>query len=386
MPPVVSEVATQRGPSAEKELFELSLKRDLDGDGREEWYVVTVSTKYRVILRLKLDTFVMRVGKSRCVPFMLFPRRNSVYGYSYAGDKLLTLAEEHTALRNMKADRGSLATNAPFTVLRGAMVDFDAQPFGVGRRIDVSRHDDIQQLHVADVPNSVVEQEHGLVAAKERVGGLSDTSIGVQSAERRTLGENQLVAGGSAVRVKAALGHFRKAIQHVMELRHQIWIDTLEADHNGLEAPAGVLQALSVGGQALQDGRFTAAQLKGKFRFKPYGSVETADPSQRIQYFNQGMIALGNLAKVSPPLGTILQNFEVAKAIAEEWARVYKVRNRMAFIKALQPPPQMALPPTGGIDAPPPMQGDQGLPPQMSALMASLGQLPTNGGGAGEAY
>jgi hypothetical protein len=117
--PPVDTVAAQETPdTVEVELMQVALKRDLDDDGREEWYVLTVHLPTRTILRCKLDTFVMRVGIPRCVPFVLFPRRNSVYGYSFAFDALLTLAEEHTALRNMKADRGALATNAPLKVYR----------------------------------------------------------------------------------------------------------------------------------------------------------------------------------------------------------------------------------------------------------------------------
>ncbi|MGK3946531.1 hypothetical protein ABK046_50260, partial [Streptomyces caeruleatus] len=50
--PVVSGPTTSTTDAAkEKELYQVSLKRDLDGDGREEWYVITLSLKQRVILR-----------------------------------------------------------------------------------------------------------------------------------------------------------------------------------------------------------------------------------------------------------------------------------------------------------------------------------------------
>jgi hypothetical protein len=114
IPPTV-DTSRPRTPKrrVEVELMQVSLKRDLDDDGREEWYVLTVHLPTLTCLRCKLDTFVMRVGIPRCVPLVLYPRRNSVYGYSYAYRPLLTSAEEHTSLRNMKADRGALSTNAP---------------------------------------------------------------------------------------------------------------------------------------------------------------------------------------------------------------------------------------------------------------------------------
>lgn len=365
------EIAPQVGPSVEKELFQLSLKRDLDGDGREEWYVATVSVQHRQLLRLKLDTFVMKVGHPRCVPFVLFPRRNSVYGYSLVGDKMLTLAEEHTAIRNMKADRGALVTNSPMKVLRGALWNPDVEPFGVGRTITVGAMNEVEPLEIPDVPQSMVEQEQGLISAKERVSGLSDVAVvGTRARESQTLGQDQMVAQASAVRVDEPLGHLHAAISIVMQLSHAIWVETLEADPKGLDAPAGVIQGLAGQGLDLQGGKFTVAQLKGDFHFEPYGSDDTADPRQRQAQFNNKFIALANLAKVLPGVQLIFQNPEATKAIVEEWCRAYNVRDRQPYLGALMAPP---MPPGVGPGIGPPPMGAQ-----PGALPAAM---PPPGGG-----
>lgn len=364
-----ADVAAQQGPSVEKELFEVSLKRDLDNDLREEWYVATVSLKHKCLLRLKLDTLVMKVGKPRCVPFVLCPRRDSIYGYSYA-EKLVTLWEEHTALRNMKADRSALATNAPIKRLQGSIWDPDTQPFGVGNVIDVRDMGEVEAMAINDVPPSVIEQERALIAAKERVGGLSDMAVGVQAGQSRTLGENQMVQAGSAVRVEELVDHFRSAISVVMELRHAIWEEALDADKKGLQAP------LSVSNRMGEDfsGTFTADMLKGHFRFKPYGSVETANTQGQLQSFNGWLELLMKFGQINPLVGQVLQNPDVIKALMEEGARVYKVRNSQVFLKALMPQPQAMLPAAGGMDA----GGGQaqpmgGQPPDIASLMAMLG-------------
>jgi hypothetical protein len=379
--PVVSGPTTSTTDAAkEKELYQVSLKRDLDGDGREEWYVITLSLKQRVILRCKLDTFAMKVGKSRCVPIVLFPRRNSVYGYSYAGDKLLTLAEEDTALRNASADKNALATNAPMTVLQGSAWDPNEQPFGIGRVITVRSHDEIKQLQVNDVPQSLVWLRRDVMALKERVGGLADTAIGTQSSESRTLGENNMVAAASAVRVEEPLNNLRQAIAQIMQLAHAIWIETVEADTRGVDAPDSVIAGLEAAGAELQGGRFTAEQLKGRFRFKPYGSVDTADNNMRMQYFNQSLMTLGNLAKLFPAYGQIFQNQDVARSILQEWGRVFKVRDPNVFMKAALAPMPAQLPQAGGQDmagGTPPQPGQPdgagGPPPELAALLQSLG-------------
>jgi hypothetical protein len=372
VPQPVENVAPQYGPAREKELFQLSLMRDLDGDGRAEWYMATVSLKSRTLLRLKLDSFAQKLGRSRCVPFMLYPRRDSVYGYSYAFDKLLTLAEEHTGSRNMIADRSALATNAPIMQEQGGLWDAEAEPFGVGRVIKVRSMNELKQMQILDVPASAIQRENMLHVAKERVGGLSDSASGVLSAERRTLGEQKLVAGGSAVRVDEVIGYLHTAIADVMALSHAIWADTLKADPKGLDAPTSVVdlvQARMPAGQEF-DGKFTADMLTGDFQFEPYGSDTLADPQRRRQDFDTGFLALANLGKVFPGIMAIMSNQEAAQAVVEQWCRAYDVRDRQPFLKALMAPP-----------IPQPVSGAG--PSPMGAPMPGAGAPPMGGPNAG---
>lgn len=370
-PKTVDTIASQQGPSVEKELFQVSLKRDLDGDGREEWYLATISRRHRVLLRLKLDKFVMKVGLPRCVPIVLFPRRNSVYGYSYAADKLLTLAEEHTSLRNMKADRGALATQKPFKVRQGALWNADTHPFGIGRTIPVRSMDEVEELEISDVPNGIVEQEHSLIQAKERVGMLSDSAVGVLANEKRTLGENKMAATGSSTRVGVVVGRLHRALRHILVLTHAMFVEQLESDQKGMAAPQSIIDGLEGRGLTLPDGRFTAEQLKGDFNFEPYGSVEGADPNRRRELFNYSTQALGGIMGMFPVLASVAQSPDAAKAILEEWLRVNEVRDRQPFLNALaqaqaameQQAQMVAQQPPG-----PPQQGGQ-LPPELQQLL-----------------
>lgn len=214
---------------------------------------------------------------------------------------------------------------------------------------------------IPDVPNSVIEMENSLHQAKERVGGLSDAFVGLLSRQARTLGENKLAAGGSAVRVDEVVGHLHRAIRQVLQLSLAIWVETLEADPKGVAAPQSVAQSLATRGMELQDGKFTAQQLKGDFQFEPYGSDETADPDRQLSNFNNSLMALANLAKVFPGLGAIFQSPDAAKAVLEQWARVYDVRDRQPFMGAFNQAPPM---PQGiGPGAPAPMGPPQGGPP-----------------------
>ncbi len=397
-PPPVDGVAAQYGPSVEKELFQLSLKRDLDEDGREEWYIATISLKTRTLLRLKLDTFAQKVGRSRCVPFVLFPRRNSVYGYSLVFNKLITIVEEHTGLRNMTADRSALATNTPMTQLTGGLWDSEAQPFGVGRVIQVRQHDEVKQLQVADVPASVFQQLNLIMIANERVSGLADSAVGVLSAEHRTLGEQKLVGGGSAVRVDEVMGHLHTSIADVMALSHAIWVETLQADPKGLEAPDGVAASLSFRTDTEFDGKFTAEQLMGDFQFEPYGSDDLADPQKRRSDFDSGFMALAKLAEIIPGLRGLLTSPQVAKATLEQWLRSYNVRDRQPFLGAFSTAPPIPAPGAGPGGPPmgaappggPPLPAGPAGAPDITRILAALtgGQAggPMPGGPGGPQY
>ncbi len=391
IPPVVDTVASQdHAAIIEVELLQVALKRDLDEDGREEWYLLTVHLPTRTILRCKLDTFVMKVGIPRCVPFVLYPRRNSVYGYSLAYDALMTLAEEHTSLRNMKADRGALVTQAPMKVLQGALYDPEAQPIGVGRAVYVREMYEIQPMVYPDVPISAVQQTVEQIQAVERVSGLGDNAVGVQSQEARTLGEQRLVAGGTAVRVDEVMGHLHWAISQVMLLSNAIWVDTLETDGKGLDAPSRVAATLEARGLDFEHGKFTAAMLTGNFQFEPFGSDAAADPQRLRGDFNAGLEALANLAKAVPSLAPVLMDKEVGKTILEQFMRVYNWRDRQPLLKAFtnQPAMPVTATPTGGpapMGAPnggaPAPGGSPGIPPALLAMLQGAGSWPAGGPG-----
>ena len=191
-------VAPQEGPTAEKHLGEFSFLRDLDDDGIEEWYLATVSITKRKLLRLKLDD----LGLPRFLIFRPLPREDSVEGYSLIGHKLLTLIEEHTALRNKRADRLDMALNPPLQLRDGAMWDPASEPWGSRAVIPVAQlNGDVAAFQMPDEPPSAREMESQLISAAQRTVGLNDIAFGVQPQFDRTLGETRMMAAYSEVRI-----------------------------------------------------------------------------------------------------------------------------------------------------------------------------------------
>lgn len=320
------QIAAQIDDSAEKELYEVSLLKDLDGDGIEEWYVVTLSVSKRVLLRVKHDD----LGCDRYHLFIPFPRPGMVRGYSFIGHKLYTLIEEHTAQRNMNADKSTLAVNAPLLRMQGSQWDADEQPFGPGRIIDVRDVKEIQQLQLSDLPASAVERERMTLAASERVAGINDISLGVQAAGDRTLGENQMAVAQSAVRMDLVTKRLQRTMKGLWRTLHVIRKRALK--HAPAEPPSRVVDNLLLKNQTLEDGKFTAELLEGNFRGKPHGSTETADILGQRADFNNGLTALANLAKVNQTIAQKLGDPGVGHALLEQFCHVYRVQDRQAFL------------------------------------------------------
>jgi hypothetical protein len=117
-------IGDQRGPTAQKELWEIQFLANLDGKG-ERWYRATLHREKRILLRLKTDD-----RTTRYLRFVPFPKAGSMDGYSLVTDVMRTVLEEDTAVRNMRADKAALAIAAPILKNQTALWDEYEQPFG----------------------------------------------------------------------------------------------------------------------------------------------------------------------------------------------------------------------------------------------------------------
>jgi hypothetical protein len=354
-------IAPQQGVTAEIELWEALVLYDFDGKG-ERWYLATVHLTHGVCLRLQHDN----LERSRFVPLILFPRPDrATEGYSFVGHKLLTIQEEHTAWRNMIADRASMAANAPIKRMHGALWDPDEQPFGPKAVITVRDPREVEPMVIPDVPPSLVERERETLMAAERVAGINDIALGVQPGEARTLGERQMAFSQSAVRMDLVIKRAQEALEDLAQIRHAIWKRVL-AEQGEADAPESLLVGLEARGVAdlLPNRKITAQLLDGQFKFKPRGSVETADPDKLLAYYVQALQTIPALAQIFPGIMMAFQTPQAARAMLVEFVRLFRFQNRAAFLAGLaQPtmtPPGMGMMPPGvgmgmGMPGPPPM-------------------------------
>lgn len=349
----------------EKELWEVLILRDLDGKG-PRWFVATVHKDKQKLLRIQYDD----IGRPRYFSLVPFPRPDSTEGYSYIGHKLITVIEEHTAVRNMRADREAMALQMPIKRKVGALWDPDAEPLGPKAIITVREMTEVEPMEYQANTAGAVEWLAEIERAGERLSGINDASAGVTSENQRTLGEVELITQQSMGRTSEAVKNIQETLEEIAQVRHIMWKRALaDMGDEGMEMPPSVLQGLELRGVNVLNYtpnlKFTAQMLEGAFRFKPKGSVESADRrAQRFDY-NQFLLAVSSLMKVNPMISAILATPNAAKALLEQAVRLYNVQDKQAFLgqDALMQAQQMML-----------MQ-------QQAAMMGAAGPGAPPGGG-----
>jgi len=322
------------GHTAEKELHEIAFLRDLDGKG-ERWWVATVHVPTHQLLRLKYDDLGTQIGFGRFVRFVPLPRKNSVGGLSVIGHKLITNIEEHTAVRNMRADLGALMVAAAGTlkVAQNALYDPDEQPFGVGTTIYVRDPNEVQQVDVPQMPPILTEWERSILDGSEKTMGVNEIASGIQPQNDRTLGEVELTAGYSEVRMDLVVKRLQESMEDLGQIRHVIWKRVVAAQ-GGMSMPHGVMVGMEARGQdvlTLAD-TITPDLLDGKFKFKPRGSVETADNGKLRNDFVQLIQMLPALFAANPMIAAAWQTPDAAKAMNEQLVKLFRFPSRQAIL------------------------------------------------------
>jgi hypothetical protein len=347
-------VAPQEGPTAEKELWEVLVLSDLDGRG-ERWYLATLHIGHRVLLRLQYDD----LDRSRFVPVILFPRPDrATEGFSCIGHKLITTIEEHTAIRNMRADREAMIVQAPIKRLTGALWDPLEQPFGPSAVIDVRDMREVEPFQVPDLPATIIQWEQTCERTAEKLMGVNDIASGQTLNETKTLGEVQMATEQSFVRMDLVIRRFQESLEDLFQIRHAIRKRMLAEHPEGVDAPQSVMTGLEARGASIDGGKVTAQMLEGTFRGKPRGSVETADPKALRNDLNQLLQVLPTFLQLSPMVAQFFGP-QAVRALLDQIVRTYRIPNRQAFLGG--PAQQMMMGP-GMPPGPPTMGGPPPLP------------------------
>lgn len=326
-------VVDQQKNTAQKELYEFTVLLDLDGGG-ERWWIITLHKESTTILRCKIDD-----GMTHYVRWMPFPKPGCIdHGYSLIGNKLISVIEEDTARRNLKADRMAMKASQPILRQQNALWSPFEQPMGPRSVIDVRDPKEISVLQgIDDVPQSVHIWGEELRSDADRLVGQNDVSLGNETAEERTLGEVQLRAGYAEVRINVIVKRMQEPLEELGLIRHEIYKRTFRNNPNLPPQRAQVIgreaTGIEIPGYPEQI-MVTADTLEGVYWFKPRGSVETADLNRQKRDFVEFLQTLPMLAQMNPAFMQVLGTLPFAKSMLEQAVRVFRFPDRQSVLGA----------------------------------------------------
>jgi hypothetical protein len=224
------------------------------------------------------------------------------------------------------ADRAALVVQAPIKRLEGALWDPTDVPWGPKAIIDVRDMREIEPIQIPDMNQAAIGREQEILQASERVAGINDVALGTVPQQSRTLGEVNLVAEQSFVRMEEVTKHIQETLEELGLLRHIIWQRTLAENGDEFQMPNGVLVGLETRGVQVgtrQDERQMLLQaMQGTYRFKPRGSVESADIRAQRQDFVEFLRVIPQLTQLWPAIGQVLMfNQQAARSVLEQAVR-----------------------------------------------------------------
>jgi hypothetical protein len=129
----------------------------------------------------------------------------------------------------------------------------------------------------------------------------------------------------------------------------------------------------------MPDKRVTAQLLEGAFRFKPHGSVETADLSKQRGDFVSAMQFLPVFLQAFPTLAQQFRSVEAGRAMGREFIRLFRIPNPQAFLGSPAQDLQQALQgPLGAVMGAPMSPAVPGVPGPLGGPPEAL-PLPSGG-------
>ncbi len=248
---------------------------------------------------------------------------------------------------------------------------------------------DMREIEPFVIPETGMAEGFNHIAlcerSAEKVAGVNDIASGQVSQESRTLGEVQMATEQAFVRMDAIIRRFQEFMEDLGQVRLAIWKRCLAEQPDGVEAPQSLLVGLEGRGvsidQYLPEKKITAQLLDGAFRFKPNGSVETADKTRLRADFTNALAMLPRLVQTFPSLIPMLQSPQAARSMMRHFLQLWNIPNQQAFLGSpaqdLLQTQQMAMLPAGMPMQPNPMMGGQpGMPPGMPGQPTPPGMAP----------
>jgi hypothetical protein len=199
------------------EIYEFWASYDVNDDGVLEEIVGDIHLETRSMLRCVYNPYRHQERPHHLIRYM--PRDNSIFGIGM-GQMLQHIQEEITTIHNQRIDNGTLANTTAFKARRGAT----SAPSSIypGAKILVDEMDDFSELQMGRSQQSQLQEELHTGAIGEKRTGVSDYTVGRESA---AIGSNATATSVTAL-IAEGNKRFKMTITDIREsltdMAHQV--------------------------------------------------------------------------------------------------------------------------------------------------------------------
>ena len=308
------------------ELYELIISYDLDDDGLNEDYLITIERNSKQIVRFM--EYPIAFGERWYHAYVPCPVSNSFYGESLIG-LLESLDEEITTLHNQRIDNTTLVNMPMFTCIVGSPALKDKEKAYPGKIWPVTQNDELKPLmQVPPLRDNYLQDEIRLFDYAKYISGQSEISIGGLPSSGRTAYEIEasLAEGSIRIRLQVVLG--------VEWLRRMAW------QQIGLIKqfmPDEIFEKITQYPDFLND--ITWEDLWNNFNLMPYGNTTTSNKElerQKTVFLREAMKNDPLLFTIDPTTGQV-----IPKAGWYEIDKLFLLSHSVdQYQTVLGPPPQ----------------------------------------------
>lgn len=179
-------------------IYEFNWRDDWNGDGKEEWAILTYDYQSNTLLRAQYLPY--EHGQPYYHLIRYYTRPQELFGMSVA-EKLACLQDAATAIINQIIDHADLVLNLHGNFFFDASADFNPDRYQaqLGKPIQVGNVDGIKMIELNPIPAQHYQAYQLIKDMCDLVTATSNPSLGRATDTDKTLGEVQIVASASSM-------------------------------------------------------------------------------------------------------------------------------------------------------------------------------------------
>ena len=285
--------------------YELCWQMDADGDGQQEWVIVTMEHETNEILRLQYMPY--QHGRPYYVMFRYHTRARELFGMSVA-EKLASIQDAATTVLNQILDHADLMLNFQGNYFYDGTSghDPDKNPVLLGRPIKCDNVDGIKIITLPQLSGEHYNVYQLLKDQADLVTASSNPSLGKATDTTKTLGEVQIVAASSNMIFEEVASNVARSWGEVWDQTRWLTAQFGEKGKVQYRVSASPGHQVMVDGQA-QPGAMVGGQLTPAPGGVAFGTIPAENLMSDVDMVPAGLAQLADMqARIQQ--ATIVQN------------------------------------------------------------------------------